>query len=328
MSGLRRLLLLALSVLLGIGCGDRRPAGGDGTVLRLGHFPNVTHAQGLVAHALSRAGKGWFEERLGPGVRVEWYAYNAGPSAMEALLNGSLDATYVGPSPALNAHVRSKGAEVRVLAGATRGGAALVVQGDGRIRTPADFRGRTIGTPQLGNTQDVACRAWLGAQGFRVTQTGGDVTVQATENPEQLTLFRKGDLDAVWTVEPWVSRLELEGGGKVFLEEKDTLTAVLASSAALLAERPELGARLYDAHRTLTAWIVEHPDEARALVASELLAETRRALPREVLDRAWSRLRFDARVSGAEFDGFVKAAQAVGYLKGGGDVSRLVVERP
>lgn len=328
MSGLRWLPLLGLSALLGAGCGDRRPAGGDGKVVRFGHFPNVTHAHGLVAHALSRAGKGWFEERLGPGVRVEWYAYNAGPSAMEALLNGSLDATYVGPSPAINAHVRSKGAEVRVLAGATRGGAALVVQGDGRIRTPADFRGRTIGTPQLGNTQDVACRAWLGAQGFHVTQTGGDVTVQATENPEQLTLFRKGDLDAVWTVEPWVSRLELEAGGKVFLEEKDTLTTVLASSAGLLADRPELASRLVEAHRALTAWIVEHPDEARALVASELLAETRRAISTPLLERAWPRLRFDARVDATEFDAFVRAAQAVGYLKGGGDVSRLVVKRP
>ena len=325
---LLRLACVALPALLALGCGDRSTVRDGKQLLRIGHFPNVTHAHGLVAHALSRAGKGWFEERLGPDVKVEWYTYNAGPSAMEALLNGSLDATYVGPSPAINAHVRSKGAEVRVLAGATRGGAALVVHGDGGIRTPADFKGRTVGTPQLGNTQDVACRAWLVAQGFRVTQTGGDVTVLDTDNPNQLPLFQKRELDAVWTVEPWVSRLELDGGGKVFLEEKDTLTTVLASSAALLRDRPALARKLVDAHRELTAWIVAHPDEARVLVAAELLSETHREISKALLDRAWPRLRFDDRVAGSDFEAFVQAAQAVGYLKGGGDVSRLVASPP
>ncbi len=329
---MKRLLLRVACVLLPAvlapGCGDRSTVRDGKEVLRLGHFPNVTHAHGLVAHGLSRAGKGWFEERLGPGVKVEWFTFNAGPSAMESLLSGSLDATYVGPSPAINAHVRAKGAEVRVLAGATRGGAALVVQGDGRIRAPADFKGRTVATPQLGNTQDVACRAWLVAQGFRVTQTGGDVTVLATENPSQLPLFQKREVDAVWTVEPWVSQLELDAGGRIFLEEKDTLTTVLASTAALLRDRPELARKLVDAHRALTAWIVAHPDEARALVAAELLAETRREMSKALLDRAWPRLRFDDRVTGSEFDAFVRSAQAVGYLKAGGDVSRLVVDRP
>src|SRR5258707_844590 len=112
------------------------PGPGAAEVVRVGHFPNETHAHGLVAQALSRAGKGWFEERLGPGVKIEWYLYNAGPSAMEAVLAGALDLAYVGPNPALNAHIRSKGEEVRVLAGATRGGSALVVRGDGKIAKP------------------------------------------------------------------------------------------------------------------------------------------------------------------------------------------------
>jgi NitT/TauT family transport system substrate-binding protein len=131
------------------------------TVLRVGHFPNITHAQGLIASQLSREGKGWFEQRLGPGVKIQWFHYNAGPSAMEAIFAGSLDLTYVGPNPALNAHVKSRGEEIRLIAGATLGGAALVVQPDGRIANPADFKGRKLATPQLGNTQDVAARAWL-----------------------------------------------------------------------------------------------------------------------------------------------------------------------
>src|SRR4051794_28253436 len=170
------------------------------TVIRFGHFPNVTHAQGVIAHALSRQGKGWFEQRLGPEVEIQWFTYNAGPSAMEAIFARSLDLTYVGQGPALNAHVKAQGQEIRILAGAANGGAALVVKPDGPIKTAADFRGKRIATPQLGNTQDISCRAWLKAQGFKVTQTGGDVTILPAANPDQLGLFMNGSVDAVWTV--------------------------------------------------------------------------------------------------------------------------------
>ena len=85
------------------------PALAEKIVLRVGHFPNVTHAQGVIAHGLSRGGVGWFEQRLGPDVEVQWFVYNAGPGAMEAIFTSSLDITYVGPNPAVNAHLRSRG---------------------------------------------------------------------------------------------------------------------------------------------------------------------------------------------------------------------------
>src|SRR3954451_4526379 len=121
-------------------------SGNAETVLRVGHFPNITHAQGLVAHNLSRQGKGWFEARLGPGTRIEWFVYNAGPSAMEAIFAQSIDLTYVGPGPVLNAYLKAKGDEIRVISGAANGGSALVVQGDGRIGKPTDFKGKKIAT--------------------------------------------------------------------------------------------------------------------------------------------------------------------------------------
>ncbi len=102
---------IIFSILLGI-AGHIQAA--DQPVLRVGHFPNITHAQALVAHNLSRQGKGWFEERLGPGTKIEWFVYNAGPSAMEAIFAKSIDLTYVGPGPALNAYTKSNGAEVRL----------------------------------------------------------------------------------------------------------------------------------------------------------------------------------------------------------------------
>src|SRR4026208_1564200 len=161
----------------------------DKVVIRFGHFPNITHAQGVIAHALSRQGKGWFEERLGPNVQIQWFTYNAGPSAMEAIFAKSLDVTYVGPSPALNAYFKSNGEEIRVISGAANGGAALLVKADSPIKAPADFRGKKIATPQLGNTQDISCRAWLKANGFKTTVTGGDVLVIPPGTPDQAPLF-------------------------------------------------------------------------------------------------------------------------------------------
>src|SRR5215212_5152974 len=161
-SSLRLLFWSAFSFL----AAPHSPALAQGTTVRVGHFPNITHMQALVGRALERQGKSWFAERLGADVKIEWFTYNAGPSAMEAIFAGSLDLTYVGPNPALNAYARSRGEEIRVIAGAVNGGSALVVQPDGGLAKPADFRGKRIATPQLGNTQDVSARSWLVAGGL------------------------------------------------------------------------------------------------------------------------------------------------------------------
>ncbi|MCX6894748.1 MAG: ABC transporter substrate-binding protein [Verrucomicrobia bacterium] len=293
----QRLLCFTLALLAFAGVGGAAFAA-EKTILRVGHFPNITHAQAVIAHGLSRSGKGWFESRLGPDVQLQWFVYNAGPSAMEAIFARSLDLTYVGPNPAVNAHLKSGGDEIRIVAGACSGGAALVVQPDGRIKTAADFKGKKVATPQLGNTQDVAARAWLQAQGHRVTLTGGDVTVLPTANPDQLALFTRGAVDAVWTVEPWVSRLELEARGKIYLEEKSLwpqtggkyVTTHLVSSVKFLKGQPALLKKFIAAHVELTDWINAHPAEAKQILNDEIKAETTRPLAPAVLDRAWPRL--------------------------------------
>ena len=295
--------------------------------IRVGHFPNITHVQALVAHHLSRQGKGWFEERLGPGVKVEWFVYNAGPSATEAIFANSIDLTYVGPSPAINAYAKARGEEIRIIAGAVNGGAALVVQPDAPLKTPADFRGRKIATPQLGNTQDVAARAWLVAGGLRITMTGGDAHVLPTANPDQLTLFQQKQLDAVWTVEPWVSRLEMEAGGKILVEEREAVTTVLVSSAKFLGSHRDLVARFAAAHAELTEWVRSHPEEAQKIARAELGAEMRADISPDLIARAWTRIEFTADVSREAFDRFVASAQKVGYLRTAPDLARLV-EKP
>ncbi len=322
------LLFAALAI---SGC---KRAGSEKIVIRVGHFPNVTHAQGLIAHHFSRQAKaglrakGWFEERLGENVEIHWYVYNAGPSAMEALFAGSLDMTYVGPSPALNAFVRSGGKDIRIVAGSAQGGSALVVKRGSSIKGPEDFRGLRIGTPQLGNTQDVACRDWLQRGGLRVTLTGGDAHVVPTANPDQLPLFRRGDLDAVWTVEPWVSHLELEGDGAILIDDRESVTTILVTSARFLRERRDLVREFVKAHAELTAWIRDHPEEARKTVIEALSADTRTAVSPQAVERAWTRLRFTPDLDVASIEAYMTAAQRIGLLDKAPPLSSLLEALP
>jgi len=296
---------------------------GDKTVIRVGHFPNITHVQGLVAHSLSRQGKGWFEARLGPEVEIQWFTYNAGPSAMEAIFARSIELTYVGPGPALNAYAKSRGDEIRIIAGAANGGAALLVQPNSNLKVPADFKGKKIATPQLGNTQDISCRAWLASGGLKITQLGGDAEVLPTQNPDQLLLFQQKKIDAVWTVEPWVSRLETEAGGKVLVEEPETATTVLVSSAKFLNENRELARKFWQAHRELTDWILKNPEEAQRIAKAELLAETRADMPAELIARAWKRITFTSEIPRASVQNFVVNSQKAGFMRTVPDLSRL-----
>ncbi len=296
----------------------------DKVTIRFGHFPNVTHAQGVIAHGLSRQGKGWFEQRLGPGVELQWFTYNAGPSAMEAIFARSLDLTYVGQSPALNAHLKSEGEEIRVISGAATGGAALVVRQDSAIQSAADFRGKTIATPQLGNTQDISCRAWLKAQGYNVTQTGGDVKVLPVANPDQLGLLQQKRVDAVWTVEPWVTRLEREGNGRVFLDDQNVQTTWLVASAKFLTNQRELAKKIAAAHAELTQWIQAHPAEAQKILAAELQAETRATIAPEAIAQAWQRIHFTTVLSPELITKAIADAKAAGFLRGSSDTAKLL----
>ena len=320
--------LISFSSLVALSLLSSATALAEATILRVGFFPNVTHAQGVIGAQSTREGKGWFEQRLGPDVSVQWFPYNAGPSAMEAILAGSIDLTYVGPNPALNAYIRSKGKEIRVLAGSALGGAALVLRNGLSIHSPADFKGLRIATPQLGNTQDVAARAWLKTQGFIITLTGGDVSVIPTANPDQFSLLKAGKIDGVWTVEPWVSRLELEAGAKSYLEQPEAVTTILVSSTKALSTRRALIERFQAAHSELTAWINAHPDEARAQVRSGLSAEVKREIPATLVAASWRRLTFTDKIARDQFESLVKDAQSVGFLRDAIPLDRLFSRQP
>jgi NitT/TauT family transport system substrate-binding protein len=264
---------------------------GDRTVLRVGAFPNITHAQAMVGKA-----DGWFEKVMGSSVRIEWKTFNAGPSVIEALFAGAIDMAYIGPNPTISGYVRSNGEALRVVAGSASGGAALVVRQDAGIQKPEDFHGKRIASPQLGNTQDVALRAWLLAHGMKPVDKGGDVQVLPMANPDQLTLFVKKQLDAAWAPEPWATRLIHEGNARLFLDERDLwpnhrfVITNLVVSAPFLRQHPDIVKNWIRAHVELSDWIDHHLAEAKKLLNRQIQVETGKALPDVVMDEAFTRL--------------------------------------
>ncbi|MEO5657112.1 MAG: ABC transporter substrate-binding protein [Nitrospiria bacterium] len=301
-------------------------------VVRVGHFPNITHAQALIGHA-----NGAFAKAMGPDVTIDWKIFNAGPAAIEALFAGELDLAYIGPGPAINAYVKSKGKVPVVIAGSADGGAALIVRPAAGIRTPADVRGKRIATPQLGNTQDIALRGWLKDHGLAPMERGGDVKVMPMENPNALTLFRLGQIDGAWSPEPWASRLVQEGGGTVFLDERDLwkdrtggrfATTLLVAHPKFLHAHPDLARRWVGAHVEITAWIAGHSDEAKTLVNGQIKAVVGKPLPPAVLDSAWSRVRFTADPIKESLAQSVRWAFEQGFLgRKQPDISQLIDSR-
>jgi sulfonate transport system substrate-binding protein len=269
-----------------------RPLGTAQTQLRLGYFPNVTHAPAILG-----VDSGAFAEALGPNVTIEVTNFNAGTEAIEALFSGAIDATFIGPNPAINGFAQSDGEALRIVAGTTSGGAALVVR-EG-IDSPDDLAGTQLATPSLGNTQDVALRAWLAEQGYATdTAGGGDVSIVNLENAEALTLLQEGELDGAWVPEPWATRLVLEGGGHVLVDERDLwpngefVTTHLIAATPYLDENPEVVSGLLNGLIDTIDTINADPAAAQVATNDGIEAITQARLADETIAGAFENLTF------------------------------------
>jgi NitT/TauT family transport system substrate-binding protein len=307
---------ILMVVLTGCTAQNASPASKGPITIRVGYFPNITHSQALVGLA-----RGDFQKALGPNVTIDAKAFNAGPSVIEALFAGQMDLSYIGPNPAINGYIKSNGEALRIVAGATSGGASFVVRPDANISKPADLAGKKLASPQLGNTQDVALRAYLAEQGFKTTEKGGDVQVVPTDNPQILDLFKQGQIDGAWVPEPWAARLIVDGGGKLFLDERDLwpngefVTAHIIVSSKFLKEHPDLVKAFLRAHVEVTQWELQNPDQAKQLVNDEIKRLTGKALAQQVIDGAWSRLRITYDPISASLVKSADGAYEAGFLK-------------
>ncbi|GHF61645.1 NitT/TauT family transport system substrate-binding protein [Amycolatopsis bartoniae] len=257
--------------------------GTPATEVRLAYFPNVTHASALIG-----LDKGYFTQELGSGTKLTPTKFNAGPDEVSALLGGSVDIGFIGSGPAINAFSKSGGDAVRLVSGATSGGAQLVVKPE--INTPQDLQGKVVADPQAGNTQDVALKKWIADQKL----TG--VNVQSEDNSVTLDQFRKGAVQAAWLPQPWSARLVAEAGAKVLVDEKTLWpdgrfpTTVVVVRTQFLNEHPQTVQAVLKAVLDANNFAASDPTEAKAAVNRQLKSLTGSALSQPVLDGAFANI--------------------------------------
>jgi len=283
--------------------------------LRLGYFPNITHATALVG-----VGKGIFKEHLAPNVTLETSTFNSGTEASEALFADAIDMTYIGPNPAINAYAKSNGEAVRVISGATSGGAFLVVKPD--INGPADLKGKKLATPSLGNTQDVALRSWLKENGLSADEAGGgDVSIAPQDNSQTLQTFISGDIQGAWVPEPWATRLVQEGGGKVLVDERDLwpngkyVTTHLMVATKFLKDHPDVVKQFLEGQVAANDWVNQNGTEAQTVANDEIGKITGKPLKPEVIAAAWPNLTFTDDPIASSLITSAKDAVDIGLLK-------------
>ncbi|MEU6015616.1 aliphatic sulfonate ABC transporter substrate-binding protein [Streptomyces sp. NPDC047515] len=283
--------------------------------VRIGYFPNLTHATALVGDQ-----EGIFQKELG-GTRLKTSQFNAGPSEIEALNAKSIDIGFIGPSPAINGFTKSKGKNLRIIGGSASGGVKLVVDPK-KIKTLDDLKGKKIATPQLGNTQDVAFLNWISEKGWKVdAQSGkGDVSVIRTDNKVTPDAYRSGSIEGAWVPEPTASKLVAEGARELLDESalwpdnKFVITNIIVSQQ-FLSEHPDVVEAVLRGSVKTNAWINANPDKAKAAANAALKELTGKALPPEVLDPAWKSIRITDDPLAATLDAEAAHAVKAGLLE-------------
>jgi NitT/TauT family transport system substrate-binding protein len=285
--GIAAAIVAAVVATSGISSGGSAIREPESDVLRIGYFPNISHAQAVIG-----VGNGDFQRTLGD-IEIQAKLFNAGPAAIEALFSKQIDVAYIGPNPAINGYMRSEGEALRIIAGAASGGAVFVVRNDAGIDSVQDLAGKTFSSPQLGNTQDVALRNYLLENGYEDEK---NVKVLPAANSEIVTLMLRKDIHGAWVPEPWGARLVEEANAKIFLDERELwpegqfVTAHIIVRTAYLESNPETIKKLLEAHIDETLWIKDNPEEAMAAFNEELQELTGQTIQERVLSAGMSRM--------------------------------------
>ncbi len=308
----KRIVAASATVLFGvflIGCGGSK----GGTEVHIGYFPNVTHPQALVMKSESS-----LEKELSGEATVTWTSFNAGPAEVEALFAGDIDIGYIGPVPAINANVKSKG-DVHIIAGATQAGAVLVKRQGAEISSVKDLEGKKVAVPQFGNTQHLCLLELLSENGLKPVAEGGTVDVVAVANADVANMMDQGNIDAALVPEPWGATL-LGKGAQLVLDENEIYldgnynVAVVVVRDEFQKEHPDIVKTFLEQHENATVFVNENPKEAQAMVNEEINKATQKKLDDAILEEAFTRIKTDSSINKESIDGFARIGLEQGFI--------------
>jgi len=283
-------------------------AGSSPVTVRLGFQGNITHAPALVALK-----EGFFTKALGPAGTLKATAFSAGTEETTAILSGQLDAAYVGPNPAINAWQKSNGTAIKIVSGAATGGASIVVKKG--ITSASQLKGKSLATPSLGNTQDVALRYWLKQNGLTTTITGGgDALVKPTKpNSAAVLEFKSGQIAGASEPAPYDVQM-VNDGGTVLLKEPG-VTTVLVVTQSFLSAHPAIVDDLLKAQVQANAFIKSNPTQAQADANAELASYTGKPLKPDIVAASFKEITFTNDPAAASLKTAANQAVSLGLLK-------------
>lgn len=319
----KSILVLFIIAMIGIfsGCTDKK--NNLKIPVKVGFFPNITHAQALIGKD-----QGQYQKALGEKYIVQWNQFSAGSSQIAAILTGAVDIGYIGPGPAINAYISSRG-DIQIVSGAAGGGAVLVSREGLTIKSVSELSGKKVAVPQYGNTQDLFLRKLLQENGLKDKTKGGTVEIVQAENPDIKFLLSKGDIDAALVPEPWGSRLVKEVGANIALDfnqiwtDENYATAVIVVRKEFLQEHPEVVEKFIRTHVELTNYINENKEESKKIINKQVEELTKKSLPEDVLDNSFERLILTNDPQKKSINEMVKLLVNTGILKQQPDTESL-----
>ncbi len=322
--------LLAGCTPQGNGGNSASGAKGGPVTVHLAYFPNVTHATALVG-----SGRGTFAKALqAKNATIDEKTFTAGPSEMEALFAGAVDIGFTGPGPAINAYLKSGGQALRIIGGASSGGAGLIARSDANITDLAGLRGKRVAVPQTGGTQDISLRHFLADASLTPKNKGGDVDVVQYAPANIAQLFDRRELDAAYVPEPWLSVLQEQNKAKLIFDERDKwpgkkfATTVIVARKEFLDAHPDLVKAFLDAHLENVEWANAHQAEARAVVGKRIKEVTTRTLPDSVIASALSRTELTSDPIPQSVLTFADWGKQLGYVKDGAPMNAIFALDP
>lgn len=283
--------------------------------IRVAYFPNINHAVPIIGME-----KGIFQDQIGNNTVIEPMLFDAGPQVIESIFAGSIDIAYVGPGPAINGFLKSENHNVKILSGAASGGASFIVHPNSKINSVADFGGKRIAAPQIGNTQDISLRSYLSENGLKPAEKGGSVIVLNIPNPDIYTLFAKGDIDGAWVPEPTATILVQQLNGTRLFNEEDLWPENKFASVLLIAredyvrQNPEVINKWLEAHKQTVDWINSNPEQTRIIFIQFMKKETGKSLSDKLVDESLSNLEITSDPIVSSIHTFAKRADSLGYL--------------
>ncbi len=283
--------------------------------IRVAYFPNINHAVPIIGME-----KGIFENQIGNNTVIEPILFDSGPQVIESIFAGSIDIAYVGPGPAINGFLKSEHHNIKILSGAASGGVSFIVHPDSKINSVADFEGKRIAAPQIGNTQDISLRSYLSENGLKPAEKGGSVVVLNLDSSDIYTLFAKGDIDAAWVPEPTATILVQQLDGKRLFKEEELWPENKFASVLLIAreeyvnQNSDLINKWLEAHQQTVNWINSNPEQTRTTFIQFMKKETGKSLPDGLIDEALSNLEITSDPIASSIHTFAKRADSIGYL--------------